>query len=343
MNKISIISPCFNGGGYLKRYINGLLSQTLSNVEYIFVNDGSTDNTEAVINSYADEFRKKGWSFKYIRLDERSGQAKAINQGLAIFTGDYLCCIDSDDVIMPTYLEDMSNFLEEHKEYGVAFPWSEIIEEHTGNHLQYLKRDVPDRIQDCLFDDFILQRNHGENYVFYASFMLRASAFLQIYPNRKIYEGLSGQNAQLLLPILYNFKFGYVKKILYKAVARKNSDSRLSSELDFINRTYSWEDIYCHVLNTIPNMPDYEKAYYFARIKNYWESVRDARIKDIEQKKSEENRVTVPVTPNPVIVEDVSSRYGLFKVISYAIRGKWAFSHSKRSYYRKKLSKLFRK
>lgn len=96
------------------------------------------------------------------------------------FTGDYLCCIDSDDIIMPTYLEDMSNFLENHKECGIAFPWAEVIEETTQKHLQYFKRSIPAHTQDTLFDDFILQRNHNENYIFLPSFMIRREAFFNV-------------------------------------------------------------------------------------------------------------------------------------------------------------------
>ena len=273
-NKISIISPCYNGEKHLIPYIEGLLSQTYTNVEFIFVNDGSTDNTEKIINSYNNKFKEKGWTYIYIKMENRGGQAKAINQGLKIFTGDYLCCIDSDDIIMPTYLEDMSNYLEKHEEYGIAFPWSEVIEESTNKHIQFCKRNIPEHVYDSLFDDFILGKQCNENYILYASFMLRSKIFLEIYPERLIYEGLSGQNAQLILPILYNYKFGYVKKILYKAIARKNSDSRLTSPLDLVNKTYSWENIYCNVIKIIPNMPEYEKAYYFAFVKNYWEAIR---------------------------------------------------------------------
>ena len=274
MVKITIISPCYNGEKHLIPYIEGLLSQTHSNVEFIFVNDGSTDRTEEIINSYSEKFKAKGWDYIYVKQEIRGGQAKAINQGLKIFTGNYLCCIDSDDIIMPTYLEDMSSFLEKNKDFGIVFPWVEVIEEKTNKHIQYFKRVVPTHIQDTLFDNFILQQNHGENYVFYASFMMRSSVFLEIYPKRTIYEGLSGQNAQLILPVLYNYKCGYLHKILYKAVARKNSDSRLVSRQDFLLKTYSWEDIYCNVIKIIPNMPEYEKAYYFKFVKDYWQNVR---------------------------------------------------------------------
>ena len=187
---------------------------------------------------------------------------------------------------MPTYLEDMSKFLDDNEDCAIAFPWSEEIEENTYKHVRYFKRSIPDSVEDSLFDDFILQRYNVRERILYASFMLRSSVLLSMYPNRHIYEGLSGQNPQLILPILYNYKCGYVKKILYKAIARKNSDSRLENKQDFINRTYSWENIYCNVIKSIPNMPEYEKAYYFASIKNFWEIERNKLLQSRKKRNS---------------------------------------------------------
>ena len=71
--KISVISPCYNGENYLKPYIEGLLSQTYTNVEYIFVNDASDDKTEEVILSYKQKFLDKGWKFIYLVQQTRTG------------------------------------------------------------------------------------------------------------------------------------------------------------------------------------------------------------------------------------------------------------------------------
>lgn len=340
MNKISLISPCYNGSSYIIPYIESLLSQTYSNVEYIFINDGSTDNTEEIIKSYAEKFKDKGWSFTYIKQEQRGGQAKAINCGLKIFSGDYLCCIDSDDLIMPTYLQDLSHYLDVHQDCGIVFPWSEVIEQNTCKHLSYYRRDIPVHVQDHLFDDIIMQRKCGENYIIYASYMLRSSAFLKMYPDRYIYEGLSGQNAQLILPVLYNYKYGYVKKILYKAVARPNSDSRKSSINDYINKTYSWEDIYCNVINTIPNMSVHEKCYYFYAVKTFWNNNRINCLNSDSAQKKFSPEVKASSAPSEHPAKSLSLKYKVFKVLSYAVMGKLAFSHHKRAYYREKLRKI---
>lgn len=268
--KITIISPCYNGQSHLKPYIEGLLSQNYSNVEYFFVDDASTDNTRDVILSYKKQFEDKGWTFNYIKQEKRQGQAAAINRGLELFSGDYICCPDSDDVLLPTYLKDMSDFLNEHGDYALCYPWTETVEENTGKHIRFYKRHIPEHTHDALFDDIVLCRKNGENEIFYPTYMLRATIFLEVYKNRQIYAGLTGQNDPMTLPFIYNYKFGYVEKILYKCIARQNSDSRLESYTDRINKSYSWEDVACQTLKYIPNMPDYEKAYYFNFIKQKW-------------------------------------------------------------------------
>jgi len=269
MEKVTIITPCYNGKTHLKPYIEGLLSQTYSNVEYIFVDDGSNDKTQEIIFSFEKSFKEKGWSFKYIK-QENKGQAAAINQGLKIMSGEFFCCIDSDDILYPTYIEEMSNLLKQNSDYAICFPWAETYNEKTNKITREFKRRVPPRVQDNLFDNLILENNE----IVFAAWMVRTKYFKEIYKNCQIYEGLSGQNAQVILPLIYNYKFGYVEKTLYRAIERENSDSNGLTSEALINKTYSWEDIYCKTLRSIPNMPDYEKAYYFQAIKNKWHTIR---------------------------------------------------------------------
>ena len=74
--KVSIITPCFNGEGFVERYLNSILNQTYKNIELIFINDGSTDRTEKVVKSYIIKFEEKGMKLIYI-YQENAGQAAA--------------------------------------------------------------------------------------------------------------------------------------------------------------------------------------------------------------------------------------------------------------------------
>ena len=93
---VSIITPCYNGEKTVSRYLDSVLNQTYKNIELIFVNDGSTDNTEQVVLSYEKIFEENGKKLIYIK-QENKGLGGAINTGLKYFTGDFLCRADADD------------------------------------------------------------------------------------------------------------------------------------------------------------------------------------------------------------------------------------------------------
>jgi len=75
---VSIITPCYNGESYLERYFNSVLNQTYSNLELIFINDGSIDRTEEIALSYQNIFEQKGIRYVYL-YQENAGQAAALN------------------------------------------------------------------------------------------------------------------------------------------------------------------------------------------------------------------------------------------------------------------------
>jgi glycosyltransferase involved in cell wall biosynthesis len=85
MSKISIIIPAYNAGKYIQQSINSVLEQTHTDLELILVNDGSTDETAAI----CEQVRQKDQRVKVFNLSH-SGQAKALNTGLAAANGDYL-------------------------------------------------------------------------------------------------------------------------------------------------------------------------------------------------------------------------------------------------------------
>lgn len=282
MSKITLITPCFNGEGHIQNYINGLLSQTVKDVEYIFVNDGSTDKTKEIIMGYKNDFLKKGWDFKYIE-QENCGQAAAINCALKIMTGDFFSCIDSDDILLPEFLEKCSRYLENNSDVDMVFPVVELVKEKTMEHISYRERKVPEKVIDTLFSDMLLK---CDNLPIFASFMIRKTSFEKYNPIKKIYEGYSGQNPQFILPIAYNGKVAYLSDCLLKCVIRANSDSHSN----LIDKITNWEDIYCKTLRDIPNMPDYEKSYYFSKIKERWSKVAEnEKAKEKSKRKKQKN------------------------------------------------------
>lgn len=99
--KVSIIIPVYNSEKYLDSNINAILNQDYSNIEIIYVDDGSTDNSLKILKEYASKS-------KITVLEQKNqGAPAARNKGLKIATGEYVMFFDSDDVLEKNAISKM--------------------------------------------------------------------------------------------------------------------------------------------------------------------------------------------------------------------------------------------
>ena len=105
---VSVVMPVYNGEQYLAEAIESILTQTMSNFEFIIINDGSTDKSEEIIFSYADE------RIKYIK-QKNSGVGSALKKGCEQALGKYIARMDCDDISEPHRLEYQVKYLKQHK------------------------------------------------------------------------------------------------------------------------------------------------------------------------------------------------------------------------------------
>lgn len=96
MEKISVIVPVYNAGEYLHKCIDSILQQKVSDLELILVNDGSTDNSGEICDSYAVQDNRVNVIHK-----KNEGVSSARNKGIKSATGEYIGFVDSDDWIEP--------------------------------------------------------------------------------------------------------------------------------------------------------------------------------------------------------------------------------------------------
>lgn len=124
MARVSVIIPTYNSAPFLATAIDSVLAQTYPDVEVIVVDDGSTDDTQAIIAHYDQQIR-------YIHQENR-GPAAARNTGFHASQGDYLLFLDSDDLIPPDKLELQVAFLAQQPDVGLVYSaWQEIDEDNT--------------------------------------------------------------------------------------------------------------------------------------------------------------------------------------------------------------------
>jgi glycosyltransferase involved in cell wall biosynthesis len=112
-----------NGGRFLREAVQSILDQTWKDLEFVVVDDGSTDDTAAVLDGYADR--------RIVRLrNERNlGLTASLNVGLSAVRGALLARMDADDVSMPHRLETQARFLESRPDVGVLGSAAALIGE----------------------------------------------------------------------------------------------------------------------------------------------------------------------------------------------------------------------
>jgi len=107
---VSVIIPCFNYGSFVNNAIDSILAQTLQSFEIIVVEGGSTDQTTTEVVRNLDRPRTT------VIIQERPTLVGANrNRGIAAASGRYICCLDADDTLDPTYLEKAVYLLETHR------------------------------------------------------------------------------------------------------------------------------------------------------------------------------------------------------------------------------------
>ena len=113
---VSIIVPAYNTGKYIGRMIRSVQAQTYSNWELVIVDDCSTDDTRAVVESFDDE------RIRYFRNERNKGAALSRNYALREARGRWIAFLDSDDIWMPEKLERQIGYM---KENGYAFTYTD--------------------------------------------------------------------------------------------------------------------------------------------------------------------------------------------------------------------------
>jgi len=122
---ISVIIPIYNVEPYLQKCVESVLAQTYANLEIILVDDGSPDNCGKICDEYAEKDKRIVVVHK-----ENGGLSDARNAGLGIMKGEYVAFVDSDDWVLPKYIEDMYENL---KKYNADISLSGTVYVYENN------------------------------------------------------------------------------------------------------------------------------------------------------------------------------------------------------------------
>lgn len=219
---VSIITPCYNMEKTLPRLMDSVINQTYRPIEFILVDDGSTDNSMKVAEEYRTKFQDAGIAFVPFH-QENQGLGGAINAGVKMVKGQYLCWPDADDYLEPTSVEERIVAFQEHPECAVVTSNAYIRDANDMDNAQLMiTRDLEKHADPNQF----LYHLNAESIFCSGCHMVKTELFFEVNPDRCIYPARRGQNWQMLLPLYYKYPRYFLNKPLYNYVIYPNSMSR---------------------------------------------------------------------------------------------------------------------
>ncbi|MEK8181048.1 glycosyltransferase family A protein [Flavobacterium buctense] len=224
MAYFSIIIPVYNKEKFVFKTLKSILAQTYSDYEIIIVNDGSTDNSETIIQSFKDH------RIQYFSK-ENEGVAVARNYGLAKARGEYICFLDADDFWYPIFLETLYSYCKKLPEQKVLACAIEIETIHKTFPAQYSIEQKSDYEIVNFFDasqkECVLWTSSS---VFHHSVFEKAGHF-----DTQIKKG---EDTELWIRIGLQYPIVFIWQILAKYVYDKSSVSR---NLTYFFEPYTFE------------------------------------------------------------------------------------------------------
>lgn len=273
MAKLSIIVPVYNVEKYLPKCLESLTNQTLKDIEIICVNDGSMDNSLAILKEFASKDSR-------IRIidNQHQGVAKTRNTGIEQSTGEYIGFVDSDDYIDIDFFEKLYNSAtKSNSDIAIA---SILKHKNFFNiyNAKYTKEETAITIQDK-----IKLCEDKKHFFFYAWNKIYHSGFIK-ENNIKFSEGQIYEDVMFAIKALY-----YSNKIIsvygtkYHYIEHENSltkykDKTGEKEHDLI-KAYSELQEFCNSKNIeIPERLNYYTKENFGFILNLYKGKYQSKI-----------------------------------------------------------------
>lgn len=218
MTDISIIVPIYNAEKYLNKCIKSLINQTKQELEFVLVNDGSTDTSEDIIKSYKDK------RIKYFK-NKNQGIGKTRNFGIEKATGKYIMFLDSDDYLATHACEELFNKAEKENLDLVINNFYRVDEETEKQE----EVKIPEFQSTTLKENknLLLDVNLAPWNKLYKTELLKKNKI-------KFVENLKYEDAPFVIEAMDKAKkIGYLNKYLNYYVIHKNSETTVRDQKIF--------------------------------------------------------------------------------------------------------------
>lgn len=237
---VSILMPMRNAETYIAESISSLLQQTYSNFELVIVNDGSSDKSQFIAESFFDSRIK-------VVMGEGKGISAALNIGLGIAQGKYICRCDADDLYPSERLKDQVEWLEDHSNHiAVSGKFSSIDEKsfiisefNTGDEACDITQELLSGSTRTTLCSYLVRRDAIGNLNGYREYFITAEDIdMQLRLAEKGLVGYMPHNMYFYR--IHNDSITHVqsanKRVFYEEIAREFLKQRLKTGQDDLQR-----------------------------------------------------------------------------------------------------------
>ncbi|MYL69824.1 glycosyltransferase [Halobacillus litoralis] len=227
--KVSVVIPTHNRASLLTKAVESVLKQSYQNLEVLVVSDGSTDNTDSLL----EEYEKKDSRIKYISYQPAKGGNHARNTGIKAAEGDYIAFIDDDDEWVYNKIELQVQEFNKDSRYGLVYTGAKILYDDKG--INYIS--TPQKTGD-LSDDILISNCIGST----SSVMVKKSVLEEVGGFDE--ELKAQQDYDLWIRVCQNFMVGAVSEplLIYHNYGNNTqiSDSlkKYEESIDYISLKY---------------------------------------------------------------------------------------------------------
>ena len=198
---VSVVMSVFNGERFLREAIESILDQSFRDFEFIIIDDGSTDGSASMLDSYQrSEPRMR------VFHQENRGLIDSLNYSCGLTRGKYIARMDADDIAVKDRLMWQVDFMEKHPEVGVVGGAIEVINA-TGKSLKTYRYPIENRqIRSGLF--------RGTSLLCHPAALMRKEAFVSVKGYRKVV--VDAEDYDLWLKIADRFQLANLKAVVLK-------------------------------------------------------------------------------------------------------------------------------
>lgn len=119
--KVTVLMPVYNAECYLREAIESIIDQTFAGYKFLIINDGSTDNSENIIQSFDDG------RIQYIKHERNRGLIATLNEGFELATSEYIVRMDADDISLLQRIERQVAFMDLNPDIAISGTWLSVI------------------------------------------------------------------------------------------------------------------------------------------------------------------------------------------------------------------------